>query len=110
MIDMKRKPEPKPASASTMLTPAVDEYEEPAYPYGLKIVLQDEQLDALRMELPQVGKTMTITCQVQVVGVRQEQETEKGDDSSSRCVNLQITAIDLGTAPAATREQRMYGG
>lgn len=110
MVNLKRTPEPEEAKGGTMLTPAAQPkgYEEPAYPWGLKIRLEDEELDKLGMQLPTVGATMTITCQVQVVSVRQEQELEKGDDNMERCVELQITDMDLGAPASTTREQRMY--
>ena len=112
MVNLKRTPEPNEAEGGSMLAPTQPEYEEPAYPYGLKIRLEDEELDKLGLALPTVGSVLTITCQVTVVSVRQEAEANPEPDDKGgmeRCVEMQITDMDVGAKPAATRESRLYG-
>lgn len=100
------KSEPKQRDNSTMVAPT---YEEPAYPWGLRISLNDESLKKLGVaELPAVGETLQVTCMVEVVGVSQHQEK---DGDACRSVELQITDMDLGQmSPQKSMEQRMYGG
>lgn len=65
------------------------------YAYGLRIQLEDDELEKLALaELPEVGSTMMLTAQVQVVSVRAESGGE-------RCVGLQITDMALGAAKDA---------
>ena len=112
MVNLKRTPEPGEAEGGTMLTPQqAADYGEPAYPWGLKIRLEDEELDKLGMALPAVGAVLTITCKVQVTSVRQEAEANPEPDDKGgmeRCVEMQITDMDLGAPASTTREQRMY--
>ena len=62
------------------------------YPYGTRIDLQDESLDALGIkELPEVGSTMMIECKVKVIGARQSANEKK----TTRTLELQITDMDL---------------
>lgn len=70
----------------------VDSYEREEYPYGTRIDLQDESLDALGIkELPEVGSTMMIECKVKVIGARQSANEKK----TTRTLELQITDMDL---------------
>lgn len=101
MIDMAR---PCEDEAPTMLgaAPKVE------YPEGLEIELEDADLARLNLAPMPLGTVLTFTVRAVVTGT--EQEAEVGEPGVKHCTELQITAIDLGTAPAATREQRMYGG
>lgn len=66
------------------------EDEKDRYPWGLRVSLENEQLDALKLLLPKVGDTFPISAIVKVVGTR-SCETEGGE---MRSLELQIT--DLG--------------
>lgn len=71
---------------------AVGKYEPPQYAYGTKINLCKEELEKLGMEsLPDVGKTMRLEAEVEVVSVSQS----AGKNSSNREMSLQITAMRL---------------
>lgn len=102
MVNLKN--DPKESDKSTMLAPA---YEEPAYPYGLQILLCDDVLEKLGMELPTVGGTVTFTAVAKVVSVSQYEEAkadadtdDKGGSSVDRSVSLQITDMDMGAKPS----------
>lgn len=67
--------------------------EQPEYPYGLQITLENEQLKALGLTtLPAVGTTFSIDAKVEVCSVNQY-ESNKGDER--RSISLQITALGL---------------
>lgn len=73
----------------------------PVYPYGLRISLRDEDLAKLGIkDLPAVGDTMTLTAQVQVTRVSDEQAFY----GRERCLGLQITDMELSAAKAEQAE------
>lgn len=76
--------------------------DQPAYPYGLRIDLNDESLAKLGITtLPAVGTTMKLLAVVEVSSASQY-ESEQGKD---RNICLQITEMALDTgAPAARSE------
>jgi hypothetical protein len=62
------------------------------YPWGLSLTLDEASIKKLGLKkLPSVGKRMTITCEVEVKGVRQN-ETQDGDD---RSLELQVCAMEM---------------
>ena len=66
---------------------------EPEYGYGLVVRLENHELDALKMKLPQVGQELDLHAKVKVVRVSESQSVQnKGD----RNVELQITKMALG--------------
>ena len=68
------------------------ENDQPKYPWGLRVNLESEQLQALGMTaLPAVGSTMNCACQCKVVSVSQ---CEEQDGTESR-VELQIVAMGM---------------
>lgn len=63
---------------------------EKEYPYGLRIELNEESIEALEMkELPQVGSKMMIQAMVEVCAVN-----KYGDDELN--ISLQITDMGIG--------------
>jgi hypothetical protein len=63
---------------------------QPEYPYGLCISLDDAQLDALGLKkLPAVGDAVTLNAQAKIVGVS-ESETQEG---TRRSLSMQITDL-----------------
>lgn len=71
----------------------------PRYPYGLTVYLDDTVLSKLGLtQLPAVGTQLTLTAAVTVKAVDMRQRQGKEDENS---VDLQITAMELGAAPAA---------
>lgn len=76
--------------------------DQPAYPYGLTICLDDEVLAKLGMTaLPDVGAPLTLMARVEVCS-KSQYENQKGTDTS---LSLQIT--DMALAPETqTPEQR----
>lgn len=110
MIDMKRMPEPKPATGGTMLTESAHrpEAEEPQYPWGLEIRLEKDELAKLGISesnLPQVGALMKMAAYARVTSVRVEKMQGGGNEV---CVSLQIEQMELG-AEGASIAERMYG-
>lgn len=86
------------------------EISKPEYPYGLEVCLCDEVLDKLGVtELPKVGETMIIQCQVTVCSTA-ENSMQGGD--VERRMSLQITDMALSASlPAAKTDaaNAMYG-
>ena len=76
-----------------------DGHSGPKYPYGLTVYLDDTVLSKLGLtQLPAVGTQLTLTAAVTVKAVDLRQRAGKEDENS---VDLQITAMELGAAPAA---------
>ncbi len=101
MIDMKLTPEKKKEiSDSCCLS------EPSQYPYGLKIHLDNESFEKLKLEVPNVGDKMTLTATVEVCSVSQQsfKEGEKRTD-----VSLQIVEMEL-SKPKKASEDVIYKG
>jgi hypothetical protein len=64
----------------------------PRYPWGLCIQLDNDSLEKLGLDLPEVGEEMTLTATVKVTSVSSN-ETEGSNPSKS--VSLQITDMAL---------------
>lgn len=84
-----------------------ESYDEPAYPYGLCITLDAEQLNKLGITaLPEVGGEMMIKAKAYVKSTS-AYETQGGQDMSMK---LQITDIDLsGIERDKDAAESMYG-
>jgi hypothetical protein len=74
-------------------TPATIAADQPVYPWGLSLTLDNDSLEKLGIDLPKVGKTLMVTARVDVTGVSSN-ESESG---KNRSVSLQIT--DLSVSP-----------
>lgn len=102
MINMKSS-----KSNGTMMTDGGDTPDQPAYPYGLEIRLDDEGLKKLGIKTPPaVGTRMDLCAMVTVVSARQEQ-VKDGTDTS---VSLQITDMDLAASVAGTDAAKVLFG
>jgi hypothetical protein len=90
--------------------PGEIEYDEPMYPYGLCLSLEQDQMEKLGITaLPSVGTEMTITAKVFVKGTS-AYETQGGKDMS---MQLQITDMEIGAsdkAPTAERSATLLYG
>lgn len=69
--------------------------ERPAYPYGLEVRLDEEAIDKLGIDLPEVGKDMALLARVNVTAVSSSENTYGGKASKSRSITLQITDLCL---------------
>ena len=63
----------------------------PDYPYGLTLSLNEESIDKLGIELPDVGDTFFVLAIATVRSVSEHQS----DDHTSRDVSLQIEQLSL---------------
>jgi hypothetical protein len=100
LVSMKRSAaELKDQSVEAASAPVAD-----AYPYGLAIQLEDDQLEKLGLDtLPKVGATLMLRARVTV---RSVSTNESADQQSRRSVSLQIT--DLAVAgERRTLEERL---
>lgn len=104
LVNMKQAPREK--AGSTLC--AVD-YEEPAYPYGLSISLDEDSMAKLGItEMPKPGSKMRLVAIVEVTSVSQHQAKD-GDEC--RNLGLQITDMALAKeAPGDNMAARLYGG
>jgi len=81
-----------------------NQIQEPSYPYGLSIDLDDGSMEKLGITaLPKVGSEMMITAKVVVKSVSSNQY--EGSDAESRMC-LQITDMEIGQTEKATNEGR----
>ncbi|MGG2044842.1 capsid staple protein [Burkholderia gladioli] len=106
MISMKLTPAEAKQEAGT----APMDAEQPAYPYGLTICLDDEALAKLGItSLPDVGTPFTLTARVEVCSTSQYQN----QDGADRNLSLQITDMELGPPPSTQtpeeRASKFYG-
>lgn len=87
MIDLKLdKKEGKKETMEAM------EMKAPLYPWGTSLSFNEETLKKLGIEsLPEVGRKYTIAAEVEVTGVSER----KTQDETSKCLDLQITKMDL---------------
>ena len=90
---------------------AAAEYVGPEYPYGLEIMLGEDELKKLGVEaLPEVGSDKGIVAQVCIKSVSEnERVDDAGKKHSNRSMTLQITALRLGPKPDRTDEEKFYG-
>jgi hypothetical protein len=69
-------------------------YDSDAYPYGLRLDINDDSLDKLGMDdLPKVGKTVKIVAEAEV---QSASESTSASGKSHRSVGLQITKMKVG--------------
>ena len=108
MIDMQRKPEPKPQTGTMLAGGSPEGHdEEPRYPWGLEIRLESDELEKLGLSpdtLPTVGQTIPLSAIARVTAIRLERM--QGEDSEA-CLTLQIEQLELNTEPSIA--ERMYG-
>ena len=99
---MKRTEEDRKKSAGTIM-----EGEQPDYPWGLRITLNDEQIKALGIKaLPAVGAK----CAIEAVGIIQSVSDEAVDNGeSNQRIEIQITDLALA-APGTSKFAAMYDG
>ena len=80
------------------------------YGYGLILCLNDDQCEALGITTPlSAGSVVTVTGRAFVKSARQSVEDDGDDTGTDVSLELQITDLAIGPAPAADRAARMYG-
>jgi hypothetical protein len=73
--------------------PVEANHDAPAYPYGLRLELNDESMKKLGLEeLPEVGETMMLTAKVVVERVSQN---DTKDGGKRQDMSLQITDMEI---------------
>lgn len=63
----------------------------PEYPYGTRLDIEGDKIDALGLEDCAVGDKLTFTIRVEVIGIRENKRQDREDDHE---VELQITDIE----------------
>lgn len=77
-----------------------------AYPYGLRITLNEDSLKRLGIkDLPAVGDYMMIKAKVEVCATNKNESKESGEH---RCLELQITDMEMSSAKRAFKVDRLY--
>lgn len=101
LIDMQYTKAEAKAEAEEYSKPSPDN--EPKYPWGLQIRLEDEELKKLGIkELPEVGAEFTLTV---VAEVQSATESKMASGRTDRCVCLQITAMSIDEEESAAEEK-----
>lgn len=94
MISMKLTP--AEAKQEAGIPSATDTADQPAYPYGLTICLDNESLTKLGItSLPDIGTPFLLVARVEVCSTSQYQSQSGAD----RNLSLQITDMQLDTPP-----------
>ena len=94
---------PKLPETAAMPSPVSSGYDK--YPYGLRICLNNDQLEKLGIkDLPKVGTTMVIEA---VGEVCENHQSDSLNGKPYRSMYIQIT--EMGAAVKKTRESKMYG-
>src|ERR1700744_2120113 len=108
LVSMKLSPaEAKEESGDYAMGVASDPADQPAYPYGLTLDLDDETLAKLGITtLPQVGATMQLMALVEVSSVRESQN----QGGSTKGVCLQVTDMSLEAGAPAARSADAISG
>lgn len=97
LVSMKR-PRRKDGTAELAMPGSPNE---PYYGYGLTVRLENFELDALKMKLPNVGEEFELEALVKVIRVSESASMQnKGD----RNVELQITKMALGKKGTASTQ------
>ncbi len=81
----------------------------PAYPYGLRVHLDDDSLKKLGLDkLPKVGSSKYLGARVEIVSVS-ESESRNGDGGNKhRSVELQITDMGLDSDESTDAAETLY--
>jgi hypothetical protein len=104
LTDMKLKPRKE----EDYKAPSTSLADEPKYPWGLQVTLENEQLEKLGVDkLPSVGTTLTLTAKVEVCSTGEYQAQRGGEER--RSVQLQITSLALSGAESAVSGDDIYG-
>jgi len=98
MIDMKRKKSEKKDMEVAMS-------EQPDYPYGLCLSLDETSLDKLDLDLMSIGSEVKFTAKAVVKSISQHDI----DDYSDKNMSLQITHIEIDGAHDSDTAKRFYG-
>ncbi len=98
MIDMKRTAAERKGEDSVMMT-------EDTYPYGLRLHLNEAEIEKLDMEMKAVGTELVIVAKVKISSTS-SYETEDGND---RSMSLQITEMEIPNNSEDAKAERMYG-
>ena len=102
LVSMKRDPK-EAAENSGMTTLAAGDA--PLYPWGLKLSLDDDQLKAMKLGLPEVGSKLMVTALAEVVTARAEKDQDGGTEISCE---LQITDMSLTSANGGPVASKLY--
>lgn len=105
LINMACTPKEEASERETLL--GIEEPDEPKYPYGLRLSLDEESMQKLGLEgLLQVGSVVTIMAKAKVVGASENEIL----DETERRIDIQITDMAPPAQPGATMADRLYGG
>lgn len=81
--------------------------EEPEFPWGLRVDLDNESLDKLGIkDLPKVGEKMTLVAKVEVIRVS---ESDSVSGEPRRDMELQITDMELAPEDTRSPGEIFYG-
>lgn len=78
---------------------------EDGYPYGLRLELNQEVLEKLGIELPQVGEKLSLEAAVEVKGVH---ASENEDGKKYASCSLQITDMAIESDSKSNIADRLY--
>lgn len=102
-----------PAALKARSEPASSVIDQPVYPYGLHVRLEEDALKALGMtSLPKVDSYMTLTAHVCVTSVssNEHKSTDAKGEHRHRSVELQIEAMALEPAKKDSDDaEQLYG-
>lgn len=80
--------------------------EQPDYPWGLRLNLGDEEVEALGLKtLPSAGALLQLAGIGKVMGVREEEVEGK----TKRTLEIQITDLGLQVGDGRSTADRLYG-
>lgn len=123
MIDMAKTPEDVKKEIGGFYPTAPAQATTSAYPYGLCISIEDDELTKLGLDgdMPSVGEMIHLAAMAKVTSVsRNEREMTDGTKKECRRIELQITHLatenedeentaEAQLAQSAARRERFYG-
>ena len=85
--------------------------EAPSYPWGLTVTLDNDTLDKLGIELPEMGKNYMLLARVQVTRVSADLNTYEGKTTKNRSATLQITdcCLESDSGEGSSAADLLYG-
>lgn len=107
MVDMALTPKEQGKDSPAVAYPMSAESGQPVYPWGLCITLNDEQIEKLGLELPEVGDLLDARVMMKATSVSQN-ETTSGKCCRVECqiIMMAVEDEDEEEMPAARRKIR----
>jgi len=105
LVSMKLDPAVEKAKYAETVAPPGDQ---PMYPWGLSVRLDEDAIAKLGLTLPEAGSAMMLHAKVLVTEVMSREEMEDGKAKVCRSATLQITDLGLEAGGETDAAKALY--